>query len=217
MLYLIYGTSATKRHQTRQDLFVKLGIAPSSVVSKSANESSRVELEQVAGGSSLFDEQISLSLEYPFSQELFGEMVLDFAPQLTASGNSIFIIERELTRDIVRSLEKSGAQVFLCDEPKESKKKEFNIFSLTDAFSAKDKKGTWLLYREAILHEQAPEAIIGVLFWAVKNMFVKNKFSAWKKTELEQASRELVRIVHGAHNGLFDIEEELERFVLKGI
>ncbi len=217
MLYLIYGTSAIKRHDTRDQLYKKLGVSPADVISKFGNESSRAELEQVAGGSSLFDNQISLSLEYPFLNESFGEIVLDFAPQLATSSNSIFIIERELTKDIVRSLEKSGAQVFLCDEPKDAKKKEFNIFSLTDAFSAKDKKGTWLLYREAIQNEQAPEAIIGVLFWAVKNMFTKNRFSAWKKNELENASRELVRIVHGAHNGQFEIEEELERFILKNI
>ncbi len=217
MLYLIYGTSAEKRHEARDQLLKKLGIENADVISKSASESSIAELEQISGGSSLFDDTLSLAFEYPFLNESFGEILLDFAPRLAESSNTIFIMERELTKDIVKSLEKSGAQIILCDEPKEAKKKEFNIFALTDAFSAKDKKGTWLLYREAIFHEQAPEAIIGVLFWAVKNMFTKNRLSAWKKGELENASRELVRIVHGAHNGLFDIEEELERFILKVI
>jgi len=217
MLYLIYGTSVAKRHEARDQLLEKLKIEKASVVSKSGNESSLAELEQVAGGSSLFDSQIVLGLEYPFLNESFGEQLLDFAPRLVASPNIVFIMERELVKDVVKSLEKSGAQIILCDEPKEAKKKEFNIFSITDAFAMKDKKGTWLLYREALLHEEAPEAIVGVLFWSVKNMFSKNRFSKWKKEELEHASRELVRIVHEAHNGLFDIEEELERFILKSI
>lgn len=217
MLYLIYGTSAAKRHQARQDLFLKIGITSGDVVSKSAHESSIAELEQIAGGSSLFENTMYLSLEYPFLNESFGETVLDFAPRLVQSVNTVFVIERELTKDIIKSFEKSGATIILCDEPKEAKKKEFNIFSITNAFSAKDKKGTWLLYREAILHEEAPEAIIGILFWAIKDMIIKKRFSVWKKNELDQASRELVRIVHGAHNGLFDIEEELERFVLSKI
>ncbi len=217
MLYLIYGTNATKRHEAKDRLLEKLHLKSEQLVSKSANESSVAELEQLAGGSSLFDEKLCVSFEYPFLNESFGEMLLNFAEQLAQSENIIFVIERELPKDIVKNFEKAGAELFLCDEPKEAKKAAFNIFSITNAFSARDKKGTWLLYREAIQNEEAPEAITGILFWSIKNMMSKKYFSKWSEAELVQTSRELVRIVHEAHNGLFDLEEELERFLLKSI
>ncbi len=217
MLYLIYGTSATKRHEARARILASLNLSAEKIILKNSSESTVAELEQVAGGASLFDDQLVLAFEYPFLNESFGQTLLDFAPQLAASENIIFVIERELTKDIVKSFEKSGAQVVLCDEAKEAKKKDFNIFSITNAFSARDKKGTWLFYREAILNEEAPEAIIGILFWSIKNMFSKRMFLKWNEAELKNASRELVRIVHEAHNGKFEIEEELERFILKSI
>lgn len=216
MLYLIYGTSAVKRHETRDELFKKNQIKHADVISKAAHESSVAELEQLSGAS-LFGEKLNVSFEYPFLNEVFGGALLARSKELVDSPNSIFVIERELTKDIVKAFEKSGAHIFLCDEPKEAKKKMFNVFSITDAFAARDKKGAWLLYREAVEGGESPEAVVGILFWMIKSLLSKKRFFKWKQEELEHASRELVRIVHEAHNGLFDLEEELERFLLKTV
>lgn len=217
MLYFIYGTSATRRHDARDALLKKNNLTHDRLVTKQARESSVAELEHVAGGASLFDEQLVVVFEYPFLDESFGELLLAHAHALVESRNHIFVVEREVTKDIVRSFEKAGAELFECNEPKEAKQKAFNIFSITNAFSARDKKETWLKYREAIAAEESPEAITGILFWSVKNMISKKYFSKWKREELEQVSRELVKLVHQAHAGAFDFEEELERFLLKRI
>jgi DNA polymerase III delta subunit len=215
MLYLIYGTSAIKRQEAKLAILKKKSIKPEEVISRSGNEFSRAELEQVSGGTSLFGDRITLSLEFPSLDEKFYDELVAVMSELVASENIIFVIERELAKDVVKAYEKGGAEVVLCDEPKAIKKNDFNLFSITDPFSMRDKKGTWLLYRDAIQAEQAPEAIIGILFWAVKNMMLKKRFAKWSVSELEAASRELVRIVHQAHAGMFEIEEELERFILK--
>ncbi len=217
MLYFIYGTSAARRHDTRDALLKKNNLTQDRLVTKQARESSVAELEHVAGGASLFDEQLVVAFEYPFLDESFGELLLAHAPALADSRNHIFVIEREVTKDIVRAFEKAGAELFECNEPKEAKQKTFNIFAITNAFSARDKKETWLKYREAIVADESPEAIAGILFWSVKNMISKKYFSKWKREELEQVSRELVQLVHQAHAGRFDFEEELERFLLKRI
>ena len=39
----------------------------------------------------------------------------------------------------------------------------------------------------------------------------------WKEAELVEASRALLAIMHGAHSGLFEGEEELERFLIKTV
>jgi hypothetical protein len=233
MIHLIYGTSAPKRQDARERVLKEHSGKNVSVMVRGANEIDRALLEQVGGGASLFDDKIVLVLEYPFDGETAGELLLETLPQLEASENTIIVLERELAKDVVRMFEKAGAEVGFFDEAKQAKKQGFNVFSITDSFIEKDKKETWLLYREAIGYEHAPEEIIGVLFWALKNMlllsgtqgssglspFVASKarrgLSKWKKEELENASRELVRIVHGAHSGLFEIEEAVERFILK--
>ena len=133
----------------------------------------------------------------------------------------------------MKQYERVGAEIILCDEPKKVAKKEWNVFAITDAFTMRDKKTTWLLYREAMALEHAPEEIVGVLFWAVKNMlllastkgaaglspFVADKarrgLSKWKQSELEDISRSLVEIMNEAHMGLVEIEEGIEELILK--
>ena len=235
MLYLIYGTNTSLRHEAKEKLLKKYSSDDTVVVSKTASELSSALLEQVAGGGSLFNERIVLVLEYPFETTESGELLSTFFEMFASSSNIVIVIERELKKDIVKQFEKVDAEILVCDEVKKATQKEFNVFSLTDAFQDRDKKSLWLLYREAIETEHAPEEIIGILFWSVKNMlllvdtkgsaglspFVAGKarkgLSKWDKNTLENASRELVRIVNEGHGGLIDIEEELERFVLKTV
>lgn len=215
MLYLIYGTDTEKRQASREKLLAEF--ANAQVIIRNADDITMGEVEQIAGGMSLFNDRLLLLLESPFDNVSFSDSFIEYLDTLVLSHNVVIVYERELAKDIVTTFQKVGATVIAHVEAKKTAKQNFNIFSITDAFTARDKKGTWLLYREALLHEQAPEAIIGVVFWAIKNMVTKKRFSSWKKNELENASRELVRVVHGAHSGLFDIEEELERFILKYI
>jgi DNA polymerase III delta subunit len=233
MLTLIYGTDARKRHQAREQLLEKNPGVTFGV--RTTTDARLADLELIADGASLFDEKLGMILEYPFDNENFGEDLIGYLPRLVASTNTIIVLERELVKDIVRSFEKAGADVVLCDEPKTLAKKEFNIFSLTDAFMSRDKKAMWLLYREAVIREHAPEEIIGILFWAIKNMlllsgttgsgglspFVVTKarsgLTHWKESELAEASRALLHITYGAHSGMFEGEEELERFLIRTV
>jgi DNA polymerase III delta subunit len=233
MLYLIYGTDTNKRQIAREELLAQY--AQAEILVRNSDDITMGEVEQVAGGMSLFNEKLLLLIESPFDNVAFSELLMEQLETLVSSNNVFVIYERELAKDIVKTFEKVGADIKLFDEVKKTGRPEFNIFSITDAFTARDKKGTWLLYREAMAHEHAPEEIVGVLFWAVKNMllvegnsgaaglspFVATKarrgLTAWKPEELRSASRSLVSLMHDAHSGRIELEEGCEAFLIHAL
>jgi uridylate kinase len=92
MLYLIYGTSAIKRQEAKLAILKKKSIKPEEVISRSGNEFSRAELEQVSGGTSLFGDRITFSLEFPSLDEKFYDELVAVMPELVASENIIFVM-----------------------------------------------------------------------------------------------------------------------------
>ena len=113
--------------------------------------------------------------------------------------------------------------------------KEFNIFTLTDALGARDKKQAWILYQKALLAGVSPEEIFFKLFWQVKSMltvskvkdiretdmkpFTFNKSKSFLKNfkdgELEKLSESLVTGFILARRGEGEIETLIEKLLLK--
>jgi DNA polymerase III delta subunit len=215
MLALIYGTDSDKKKIAREKILAGFAGGKSSLEIRGGSNLQQSEIEQAAGGTSLFGERLAYILEYPSENDIFYDFLLNYLGTFSESQNMFIVMERELLKEYVKLYEKNDAEIILCDVPKAASKKSFNVFSITDAFMSRDKKKTWLLYREAIGLDHAPEAIVGVLFWAVKDMLLKNKFFKWKKEELENISRELVRVMNEAHQGSVEIEEGVEELILK--
>ena len=151
---------------------------------------------------------------YKLSGALSGdraEEFFDIAKDLAASPHRFIFIEEKLLKKATDKLAKAGVEVIIHTAPK--KEEAFNIFSLTYAFSVRDRKKLWLLLTEALRTGVAPEAIAGILHWKVRDMVVKPspKFS---RRELASVSRELVSLYHDSHRGAGDLALLLERFVL---
>ena len=118
--------------------------------------------------------------------------------------------------------------------PLDKKGNEFNIFSLTDAVGARNKKEAWVLYQKALLAGVSAEEIFFKLFWQVKSMlivskvkgvgetdmkpFTYNKAKSFLKNftqnELEKLSEDLVTGYILARRGGGEIETLIEKILL---
>ena len=88
---------------------------------------------------------------------------LDIAKELSLSAHQFIFIEEKLLKKVTDTLQKMGAEVVLypAKDMGDKKAEAFNIFSLTYAFAARDRKKLWILYREALSRGVVPEAIAG--------------------------------------------------------
>lgn len=86
---------------------------------------------------------------------------------------TIFIIEEfTIPTAILTICKKHGALVHSAEKTK-SIKKESTIFNVTRAITAGDKKSRWMAYREGI-QEHAVEAVLGILYWKIRDVLLKN-------------------------------------------
>ena len=116
-----------------------------------------------------------------------------------------------------------------------SKHSDFNIFSLTDAVGARNKKEAWVLYEKALASEMVAEEIFWKIVWIVKSMLIASctkdysetemkefpykkakEFSRnFSKDELENLSESLVVGYHNARRGIGEIETLIEKILLR--
>ena len=117
----------------------------------------------------------------------------------------------------------------------DKKGREFNIFTLTDALGARNKKEAWTLYQKALAAGVSADEIFFKIFWQVKSMLLASKTKSvsetdmkpftynksksftnnFKQEELEKLSEDLVTGFILARRGEGEIETLLEKILLK--
>ncbi|MBX4200117.1 hypothetical protein KW790_01485 [Candidatus Parcubacteria bacterium] len=130
--------------------------------------------------------------------------------------------------DLDRALEEEPEEI------KSGKKAEFNVFTLTDAISERNKRNAWITYERALASGLAAEEIFWRVVWGVKNILIaaktnsaldagmnpfvyrksKGALNKWKVEELEDLSEKLVVGYHEARRGEVEIETFLEKILL---
>lgn len=126
----------------------------------------------------------------------------------------VFIEDKLLAADVKKYKKYSNIEDFSVAVTKQIPKT--NIFGIADAYAKKDKIGTWVLYREAILQGASPEEISGILFWKIKTMILTGA-RIFSVDELKSKSGELVSLYHKAHRGECDFTIGLEQFILTSL
>ncbi len=101
------------------------------------------------------------------------EMASTLIKTLVASPTLFVFEELALPATVVTSLKKLGAVVHQASKEKKTAATD-DIFVVTKALTATDKKSRWLIYRAA-LETHAIEAIMGVLYWKVRELTLKDK------------------------------------------
>lgn len=121
---------------------------------------------------SLFEENIPVVYAKFMIEDNHKDISLDFIKKLAASPTTFFFEEISLLKETIKILEKSGAVIYLDKEKKEIKQKD-NLFSIASSIVSENKKTSWLNYQKAI-GEHSIESILGILYWKVRDMMLKN-------------------------------------------
>lgn len=155
--------------------------------------------------------------------------------EMAASDTVFVVIEESLSKAQSDEVKEHANEYKAVDLPK-GRDEHFNIFQITDAFGARDKKSTWVLLQKALRSTISAEEILNILIWQAKNLLIAEKSTSaatsglapfvyekskrysrnFKEEELKDISRALVRMFHESHLGL-DVGPNLERFLLKSL
>jgi hypothetical protein len=164
MLYLVLGDNHTRRGEHIASITPSEG----EVFIFDETQGSLADLEQFLYPSLFMASAPIVHLKYMLDTDVLTGVLLQ---KLLASPTVFIFEEIEIPSPIVTSFKKAGAIVHTQEKIK-SIKKESDIFVVTAALTAPDKKRRWMAYREALMHHPV-EAIIGILYWKVRDMVSK--------------------------------------------
>ena len=93
--------------------------------------------------------------------------------KLLASPTVFVFEEMTLPSPVITLFKKAGAVIHTADKIKKESNSP-DIFGVTRALTAPDKKSRWIAYRNA-LEDHPIEAIIGILYWKIRDLAAKNQ------------------------------------------
>lgn len=212
MLYFFTGTDREKIRLAVHAGLSKEEKAGARVV-RITDAHAIADLQASLQGGGLFAEKRTVVFDGIFSGESveMAEMLRAALPQLVKQSEIFFISEVGLDAATRKYIEKFAETTGRFDA--EKAKSQTTIFALANALRAGDKKALWVGLMREYSHDEAPEAVHGVLFWAAKDMFLK----ASNDKERERARaliQKLAQLPHEARRAGFDLGYALEHFVL---
>ncbi len=224
MLYLLHGNKNARKEAITKKAKI-LGITPVHIRSDDLAEKDIHEIAVTQTG--LFSDQ-----EMYIIHDLARTLDLDnLLPEYSGSENHFVFSEESITKPVTKKFEKYNAVIKDFGKEIKEKKQEFNMFSLTDALGARDRKNLWLLFQQA-REQGSPEEIHGILFWQVKNLALVKTSSenpgmnafVYKKTlgfadkfsleEIQNMSRLLVHMFHN-RDSYSTLDIDLEKFIME--
>lgn len=242
MIILIYGNDEVRSRDKYRALSDSLlAKNPEASFFKLTNENFAVSaLEELTRGQGLFYQKFIVGCDNLFSGDKGNEEILEqvkgWLSSMTESDNVFILLENNPEEKVLVELEKlaSKTQKFERREGGLSKHGTFNIFSITDAFTARNKNRAWALYQEAMMHGISAEEILWKLIWSTNNLLlVKNTKNASKlklkpypltkaktaaKTfsneELKKLSASFLDLYHTNYLGTDEFEFGLEKILL---
>jgi hypothetical protein len=223
MLYLLHGKSEPRKEFIRnlatEKILTPIHVYDNDIQSRNINELVSTQI-------GLFGDT-EMYVIHSLARMLH---INDLVEEYAVSKNIIIFSEETITKPIIKVFEKVESIIHDFGKEEKIKKQEFNMFSLTDALGARDKKNLWLLFRQAI-QKGSPEEIHGILFWQIKNLalvktsttnpgmnpFVYQKTSGYAQKfsleEIQKISRDLVYMFHN-RDAYSTLEIDLEKFIL---
>lgn len=178
MLYIIAGD--TKQYRTEQF----------ALVAETVKGSEHIILDDVLITMNDLEQYLYPSLFTLLPPIVIVKFMLNTKQQLLSdqikkiiASPTVFVFEDfALPAPIVTSFKKHGAIIYHEDKKavQGNKVGKPDIFAVTAALTAANKKDRWLVYQSA-LEDHAVEAVIGILYWKVRDLIQKEKNQAVKK------------------------------------
>ena len=226
MIYLFTGDDA-KNKILSSEKFIKSIPKSTEVFFISRNDFNPVQIESFYSGASLFSPLSAVIFQNIFEHEETRDFVLEKLELMNESVSSFIFLEGKLNKTISDAFKKVKAQINLFELPKE-KKEKFDNFLVANAFGQKDKLNMWIYFRQAMDKGVGMEELIGVLFWKIKDMLLKNpperaesssvragNFSKFSKKELENIACKLSYLLPEARKDGLNAESAFEQFLLE--
>lgn len=236
MIFFFYGTDRERILARARGTFEALQNKKpdATFVLFDADNFSLNELEAITGSQGLFEHKIVAKLSDVLTNKEIADDILKALPAMKESENIIVWSEGTMLKAPLDKIKKYAEKTEEFLLKSQIKKNEFNIFALSDALGAKDRKHLWALLIAALRGGSAPEEIHGTLWWQLKTIMIVRKskiaeeaglkpfpyskaksFSKnWSDDELSSALTSLVSMYHQAHRGECDLSISLERFAL---
>lgn len=220
MIYFYCGTDIDKLKDKSNELANSLlkKKPDASVFRLNSENMNNDVLAKYIGSQGLFSNKYIVILDRLFDKKTSNSDTRDFIveklKEISESQNIFIIVEGKLEKTISNKIEKFSEKVVKYDLDIEDKKEDSNVFALADAFSRKNKKDAWILYRKAIDRGEAPEALHGMIFWKIKTMILSGGNSLWSKDELIKTMDEMITLYHDSRRGAGELETLLESFIL---
>ena len=238
MLTVLVGQDTDKRLAKQNELLSRFEKGEYEILEMNDTSYDLVLLKEIAGNSGLFGRKKAciikgLDEDKEKLEEFFSEI------SFFADSDAEYVLSvSKLTAPFIKKAEKAGARIVETGDSKKEKTYDtFNVFNLTDAFSARNRSQTWALYRSAIAGGIDPREIAGKFFWATKTMMIaensrsakesglhefvykKSRASAtnFKEGELARIADGLTKLFHESMIQGFDLEMALESFLLTAL
>jgi DNA polymerase III delta subunit len=242
MLYVFHGSDRnTVADRTQRFVDALLTKRPGAQVFSFDETSIDLrELDALTDASGLFVEKHIILLKGVYAVPEHRASLLERLPSFAASTNIVVVREDKLLKEQQREFERVAHNIEEHTSGSSRKRSEFNVFALTDALSAKDRRLLWVGYVQARRAGLSPEHIAGTLHWGIKALLAAKRSATVQESglkpgvyercsraaqhfslnELTHASHSLVGLYHDAHRGLGDLDLALERwcvsFLTKG-
>ncbi len=168
MLTVIIGGDSEARTNKREDILKQHS---AEVVALDDMMSSISELEQYLYPS-LFSVVVPVIHGKYLLEEYAEQLTKELLQKLVISQTVFILEERALAAAFIKTIEKEGGTVFH-DKGSKQVARPNTIFGVTAAITATSKKDRWLAYRAA-RSEHAPEALIGILYWKLRDLIEKS-------------------------------------------
>jgi DNA polymerase III delta subunit len=237
MIYLIYGNNHEEvRKKVRAIVSAQIAKKPDALNFRITTENwKETNIEELLTSQGLFVQKYIVVFDHLLRIDDIGGELLKRMKDFAESEHIFIFSDGELTKEIVKKVEKKAEKVQECSEKKiQSVEKPFQVFSLADALGSRNKKELWVLYEKAMLSGLDSEEIHRILFWQVKamlgatqtdsadeanlNPFVYKKSQGFARNfsqaELHGLSSKLVDLYHNARRGIVQFDVEMERFIL---
>jgi len=220
MLYIFYGTDEVEARNKAKALL--------SGLQQKASEAELVRIteEDVSNGNQGFDIEALLGNQGLFKQNYLlyldgvDDVILRFSDiQLQSMKQSehicIVLMGKLLAKDkkLLEPHADKMSEYVAAKKPAPA----FNVFSVADALKGRSKPKLWQALAEARVLGSEGEALVGMLFWAVKDMLVKRQLRNYSEKELKVLAMKLVALPHKARQDFVSIHNALEKFALSAI
>ncbi|MCC7436362.1 hypothetical protein IT402_00590 [Candidatus Nomurabacteria bacterium] len=159
---------------------------------------------------SLFSEESPVVHAKYLLEEFSDEITKEILTSLVSSPTIFILEERNVPVSFIKNIEKQGGTVYELKTEKKSLKKS-DIFSVTGAITSPNKKDRWLAYRNA-LEENPAEALIGILYWKLKDIISK---PGPKNSYFREVYRDLMLAHKDSWQKGFPLELAIEKTILK--